>query len=59
MQTPAEAVKTIADGDAALPPNLRLPVVLVFAPETTRLSAVMPAVRALLPAHPIVYVFSE
>ena len=59
VQTPAEAVKTIADGDASLPPNLRLPVVLVFAPESAKLAAVLPAVRALLPAHPIVYVFSE
>ncbi len=59
VQTPAEAAIAISRGDAALPQNLRLPVVLVFAPESTRLSAVMPTVRALLPSHPIVYVFSE
>ena len=59
VATPLEAAKTIAAGDASLPPNLRLPVVLVFTSQATPLSAVMPSVRALLPAHPIVYVFSE
>ena len=57
--TPAEAAKTIAEGDSALAPNLRLPVVLVFAPESTLLSAVTPVVRELLPSHPIIYVFPE
>ncbi len=56
---PEEAVKIITEGDATLPENLRLPVVLVFASESTPLAAVMPSVCALLPKHPIVYVFSE
>jgi hypothetical protein len=59
VATPEEAVETIAKGDSALRQNLRLPVVLIFASETAPLSAVMPSVRALLPTHPIVYVFTE
>lgn len=59
VATPEEAVKTITDGDAPLAPNLRLPVILVFAPENAPLSTFMPAVRALLPSHPLVYVFAE
>lgn len=36
-----------------------LPVQLVFAPDGMRLEAVMPTVRALLPDHPVVYLFHE
>ena len=59
VATPDEAARTIAAGDAALAPNLRLPVVLLFAPAQTPLAAIHPAMRTLLPAHPIVYVFEE
>lgn len=36
-----------------------LPVLLVFAPKTMALARIMPAVLALKPAHPTVYVFGE
>ena len=57
--TPAEAAGTIAKGDAALPPNMRMAVALVFAPKDVALSAVMPTVRAILKTHPTIYVFQE
>lgn len=59
VKTPEEAAETITRGDASLPANLRMPVILAFAPKETTLAAIMPTVRALLPAHPIIYVFQE
>lgn len=57
--TPEEAAGTIAKADAALPPNLRMSVALVFAPKDAALSAIMPTIRAILPTHPTIYVFQE
>ncbi len=59
VATPEEAAKTITAGDASLAPNLRLQVALLFADKDTPLSAIMPTARALLPNHPIMYVFTE
>jgi hypothetical protein len=59
VSTPEEAEKTITAGDASLAPNLRLQVALLFADKDTPLSAIMPTARALLPTHPIMYVFDE
>ncbi len=59
VATPEEAAKTITAGDASLAPNLRLQVALLFADKDTPLSTIMPTARALLPKHPIMYVFTE
>jgi hypothetical protein len=59
IATPEEAEKTITAGDASLAPNLRLQVALLFADKDTPLSAILPTARALLPTHPIIYVFDE
>ena len=59
VATPEEAEKTITAGDASLAPNLRLQVALLFADKDAPLSAIMPTARALLPTHPIMYVFTE
>ena len=59
VATPEEAEKTITAGDAALAPNLRLQVALLFADKSAPLSAIMPTVRELLPTHPILYVFTD
>lgn len=59
VKAPAEAVDLITKGDAELAENMRLPVILIFAPAKANLSTFMPYVQALLPKHPLVYVFAE
>lgn len=52
-KTPEAAAATIAENGAGLP------VLLVFAPAKTPLSAIMPTVRLLRKTHPTVYFFTE
>lgn len=51
--TPQEAASTILKNGAGLP------VLLIFAPAKTPLSAIMPTIRLLRKTHPTVYFFTE